>query len=388
MTKKKSLYEEAIADAKALKNTAIANAKAALEETFTPKIMSMLSNKLNEEEDKLDENEELEEAEELEETEEVTEAEELEEADLDSLIAELESEELSEEEQAEAKKDDKKDDSKKDEPKKDDKKGEKKDDKPKDDKPKAKSDAKPAAGAGADAAPKDPEEEKLTSITVGELTSLITSAIAAAMGGDQTGAGIGADDAGADVTADIDGNGSPDAALGADLGGEDEDAPLDLESTFAEVESEIQEAKKKKEDKKKDDVKESIEIQKYKKALKEALKTIAILKENFNDINLLNAKLEHVTKLFKAKTLSESEKRNVINAFDKAESVKEVKGIYEALSSIGTKTNISKFKKPIKESMGFASKSIGNMKKKDEVVEVDATVARMQKLAGIIKVQQ
>ena len=43
------LLKEAIADAKAVRETALANAKAALEEAFTPKLQSMLSQKLKEE---------------------------------------------------------------------------------------------------------------------------------------------------------------------------------------------------------------------------------------------------------------------------------------------------------------------------------------------------
>ena len=48
---KSDLLKEAIADAKAVKETALANAKMALEEAFTPQIKSMLSAKLKEEED-------------------------------------------------------------------------------------------------------------------------------------------------------------------------------------------------------------------------------------------------------------------------------------------------------------------------------------------------
>ena len=48
---KNDLLKEAIADAKAVRETAIANAKLALEEAFTPKLQSMLSNKIQEEED-------------------------------------------------------------------------------------------------------------------------------------------------------------------------------------------------------------------------------------------------------------------------------------------------------------------------------------------------
>ena len=48
---KKDLLKEAIADAKAVRSTAIANAKLALEEAFTPKLQSMLSHKIAEEMD-------------------------------------------------------------------------------------------------------------------------------------------------------------------------------------------------------------------------------------------------------------------------------------------------------------------------------------------------
>ena len=43
------LLKEAIADAKAVRATALANAKLALEEAFTPRIQSMLASKLAEE---------------------------------------------------------------------------------------------------------------------------------------------------------------------------------------------------------------------------------------------------------------------------------------------------------------------------------------------------
>ena len=55
---RKDLLAEAIADAKAVKETALANAKLALEEAFTPKLQSMISAKLAEEmDDELEEEE-------------------------------------------------------------------------------------------------------------------------------------------------------------------------------------------------------------------------------------------------------------------------------------------------------------------------------------------
>ena len=58
---KSDLLKEAIADAKAVRETAIANAKLALEEAFTPKLQSMLSKKISEEMEEDDDTEEMEE---------------------------------------------------------------------------------------------------------------------------------------------------------------------------------------------------------------------------------------------------------------------------------------------------------------------------------------
>jgi len=54
MDVKSDLLKEAIADAKAVKETALANAKIALEEAFAPRIQSMLSTKISEEMDEAD----------------------------------------------------------------------------------------------------------------------------------------------------------------------------------------------------------------------------------------------------------------------------------------------------------------------------------------------
>ena len=93
------LLKEAIADAKAVKETAIANAKLALEEAFTPHLKSMLSAKLEEmDKEDVDEGydedmkEEMDSKDEMkEEKDEMDEAkEELDEINLDELLAELE----------------------------------------------------------------------------------------------------------------------------------------------------------------------------------------------------------------------------------------------------------------------------------------------------------
>ena len=53
------LLKEAIADAKAVRETALANAKMALEEAFTPQLKSMLSAKLREDDDEFGDEEEV-----------------------------------------------------------------------------------------------------------------------------------------------------------------------------------------------------------------------------------------------------------------------------------------------------------------------------------------
>jgi hypothetical protein len=73
------------------------------------------------------------------------------------------------------------------------------------------------------------------------------------------------------------------------------------------------------------------EVEEAKAELNEAINVINTLKSELNEVNLLNAKLLYVNKLFRSKTLTEAQKVKVINAFDRAESVKEVKNIFETL---------------------------------------------------------
>ena len=102
------------------------------------------------------------------------------------------------------------------------------------------------------------------------------------------------------------------------------------------------------------------------------------LRSELHEVNLLNAKLLYTNKIFRAKNLVESQKVKVLEAFDKATTVKEVKLVYETISE-GIKE-----KAPIKENLSRASKPAG-VAPKQQIVEVDSQVARWQKLAGIIK---
>jgi len=124
------------------------------------------------------------------------------------------------------------------------------------------------------------------------------------------------------------------------------------------------------------------ELDRTKADLGEALKALSEVRVNLQEVNLLNAKLLYTNKIFRSKNLNENQKVKVLNAFDKATTVKETKLVYETLSS-----EIKTQKAPIKESFirGLASKPSGVVHRKEPILEADSQVLRWQKLAGIIK---
>ena len=129
---------------------------------------------------------------------------------------------------------------------------------------------------------------------------------------------------------------------------------------------------------------DDIKLEEKEKELKEAYATVKALKNELNEINVLNAKLLYTNKIFKSKNLSENNKVKVLTSFDKAETVKEAKLIYETLKDGLTD---KKVKKTVNESIGMASKAIGKGPKKVEakpIVESNQMVDRFKKLAGII----
>lgn len=375
----KDLFKEAIADAKAVREAALANAKVALEEALAPKLQSMLSAKLQEMEyeeegleDKMEEGfydvDPQDTSDEIQDRYRATgaalEEEELEEDfDLSSILAELSDdkdevneaeEEESEEEEVEVEDEESEDEDESEEESEDE---ESEEEAPEED------DADEAdyeAGKG----------EKITDLTVDELKDIIKDIISAEMGdGDME---MGADDMEA----------GDEGEMAIDLGSEDEknamEEEIDLEELLAELDAmgesheedeSMYEAKKKS---KKDDNKED------KEEMKEAIATIETLRNELNEVNLLNAKLLYVNKVFKAKNLTESQKLKVIAQFDKANTAKEAKAIFESMNSAIAKSK----KSTIKESLGFASKAAGIAPQKPIV---DETMSRWQMLAGITK---
>lgn len=128
------------------------------------------------------------------------------------------------------------------------------------------------------------------------------------------------------------------------------------------------------------------------KDLKEHRQVIKYLKSKLNEVNLLNAKLLFTSKLFKANNLSNSQKMKVIESFDRAKTLREVKLVYSTIAE-----SYSKVEQPVKKSVknitesisGGASKPVASTKPSKEVINegiVDENgAARLKKLAGIKK---
>jgi len=281
----KDLLKEAIADAKAVRETALANAKLALEEAFTPRLQSMLSAKLaeemEEEEPEMTEEEEMEmepemetemepemesEMEEEEDEEPVSEADDL---DLEEIIRELEGEE--------------------------------------------------------DESMSEGEEDEHT------------------MEGEHTME-------------------------------EEEDEDVDINEIIRSLREEDEEEEEEEMTTEEAEMEDS-------KELDEAYNVIRFLKDKINEVNLLNAKLLYSNKLFRNFTLNESQKMKVIENFDRAYSLREVKLVY---STLAESFKFPGTKKIVKES--FASKPIASTKPGKRVISEGADLAsRFKKLAGLSK---
>jgi len=348
MATNRNLLTEAIADAKAVRETAIANAKIALEEAFTPFLKEKLALTLSEMDDEdLDEAENTDELEEyllnnpspegvgnafsrephgnLEEDE-ITE----DDMDLEELLRELEEEDPKEIIEAEE------DEGEEDEGEED-----------------------------------EGEEVTLEDMTEEDLKKLIEDVISDMIEAGELEAGEGAEG----------------EETGEEETGEEEEVDLDellyeirkekmkkMKPKSAEAETkELEEARRRAR-------KAEMEKKEVEKELKEALDTIKSIQSSLQEVKLLNSKLLYTNKIFNSRNLTEDQRIKVLTSFDKATSVKEAKLIYETLiESLKTKRT------PLKEHMlGSASRTVIN-NAKQPIIESNDQFARWQKLAGIKK---
>ncbi len=127
-------------------------------------------------------------------------------------------------------------------------------------------------------------------------------------------------------------------------------------------------------------------ISKLRSELGEHRKVVKYLRGKLNEVNLLNAKLLFTNKLFRAHGLTNEQKLKVVETFDRATNLREVKLVFATLAeSFGSKT--ASTPKPIKENKGTASKATASTKPKSapKVIEEGFDMKqRFQKLANIL----
>ena len=320
------IFSEAIAEAKSIRETAMVNAKLALEEAFTPRMQEMMSTKLAAlAEDDLEEDSHTRNG--------MAPDDQVDEISLEELLAELEDLEEGEMEEGHS---------------------------------------YTEKNGSVNPGLHDPYMEEneifeeaegddtVGEITVDDLKDIVREVFTDLMGGSEEEEGPEEEEAGEEEE-------------GSEEEENSEEEELKLEDILAELEMEEAYQHDDVPEDNPDDIEDD-------KELEEAMNTIAILRSELNEVNLLNAKLLYVNKLFKSKNLTETQKVKVINAFDRAETVKETKNIFETLQE---SLNVTSTKNSIKESLSYASKPVGVADRKP-IVENNDFILRMQKLAGII----
>jgi hypothetical protein len=351
------LLKEAIADAKAVKEVALANAKLALEEAFTPRLQSMLSKKLAEEaeaEEPVEEGEGEEEApveeygfysEGEDEEPAMEEAEEEEEAPMEEADEEEAPMEEADEEEA------------------------------------------PMEEADEEEAPMDEElmeiirqlEEDIDSSEIGGGDNKKPSAVASDDSTEDKKEKlvqlVEEEDEDSEEVAEI-------KEILRALREEEEAEEAPVEEGEDEEEVDIKEVLRalREEEGEEETVEEGEEEEKEvaEAKLREAYAVISFLRSKINEVNLLNSKLLFSNKLFRKHSLSERQKMTVIENFDRASSLREVKLVFATLSESFRTTKV----KPIKES--FASKPTASTRPSKNILnEGDSMANRLRKLAGL-----
>ena len=309
------LLREAIADAKAVKEVALANAKLALEEAFTPRLQSMLSKKLSEEA----------EAEETEEPveeygfyNEADEEEEPMDEDLMEIIRQLEEDLVSSE-----------------------------------------------IGGGDNKKPAPKASSTSTQMKTEKLVQLVEEE------------GEEAEEEVAEIQEILRALREEEEAEAA------EEAPVEEVEEEVDIREVLRALREEEEEGKMEEAEEEKEVEEVAIAegkLREAYAVIQFLRSKINEVNLLNSKLLFSNKLFRKHSLSESQKMTVIENFDRASSLREVKLVYATLcESLKTVKGTTK---QIKES--FASKPIASTRPSNTILsEGDVMATRLRKLAGL-----
>ena len=353
MNEKSDLLKEAIADAKAVKETALANAKIALEEAFAPRIHNMLSTKLSEDlyEDEMDMDMDAEAEIEapIEEPSVVVDGEKYVKADDEAEGAEIDVD----------------------------------------------MDAAPDMDMGEEPMNDDmameggmmnDADEDPTDLDSGVEEDLELEAIIRELEEDLNEEELTEEELAEDAH-------NSDAADSTDSHGNDLMAePKEMKNEEFNIDEIIEEilSEEDKEDEPKDKVEEGEhndnetkeKVEEMTEELTEAYDTIESLRDTINEVNLLNAKLLYTNKLFRNFELSESQKMTVIENFDRAGNTREVKLVFSTLAENFTVP--VKKRKVVKE--GTASKATQSTAPATKTIinEGNQLANRWKKLAGLL----
>ena len=353
------LLKEAIADAKAVRETALENAKMALEEAFTPRLQNMLSQKIQTEMEDEDEKD-------------MEEREDMMDADEDP------SDEDSQEEMAMAMKDADEDPSDEDSEEMDESEiieidgvkyapvvSEEEDEDEEDmDEMKDEDDEDMEEDLDLESVIKELESELEEGEDKDEKEEMDENDVSSDIGNGDNKVNKKAND-----SSGVGSDGKAKLKEGEDKDEDEMDEDIDLDEVLKALSEEEED------DEKKDEVKE------LKSDLAEHRSVIETLRGKLNEVNLLNAKLLFTNKLFRKHGLNNEQKMKVVEQFDRASNLREVKLVYSTLGeSFG-----SARKNEINESKGSASKPVASTKSEKEVITEGSELRdRFKKLANLI----
>ena len=370
------LLKEAIADAKAVRETAIANAKIALEEAFTPKLQSILSKKLqaemNEEEDEEEVDESVDSSDigkggepkydeahtELDpETDKESASVGLEDSNVDKVDdlkegedSEEEVEEtVSEENEAEVKEETEVNEEE---------------------------DSEEEANEGYN---EDDEEEVDEELNLEDIIKELESELSEEEGEDD------------EEVEEL--HGDKEGSHGEEEGSHGEEEMADMDEMEDEKEDDMDEdidldeilremGYGEEEEEDMDESNESNQVEELTKELEEAYATVKELKGTINEVNLLNAKLLYANKLFRSYAMNNDQKSKVVETLDRTKSVREVKLVFATLAESMKFGGETKRKTRVTE--GIASKPQASTAPKKEIISESNEIAnRFKKLANI-----
>ena len=121
--------------------------------------------------------------------------------------------------------------------------------------------------------------------------------------------------------------------------------------------------------------------------LAEYRKVVNVLRGKLHEVNLLNAKLLYTNRIFRQEGLTNEQKVRILESFDRAVNVREVKMVYTTLVetlTVAAKTFKSRATSSKVVTEGLASKPTASTAPKKEILEENTVAKRLQQLAGIL----